>query len=348
VRIAVTGSLAYDYIMSFPGYFKDHILPDKVHMLTVSFLVDSMRRMRGGVAGNIAYTLALLGEQPLVVATAGQDFGEYRAWMERRGIDTAGIKLIDDEFTASCFINTDKSNNQILAFYTGAMAHSKHLSLLDFGLGPDDLVIISPTDPDAMTRYAEECRQHAIPFLFDPGKQTPRLAGEQILTGLTGASVLIGNDYEFAMMAQKTGKSEAELIASAPLTVITRGEQGSTLYISGDAGANAPANGLAGSNGDGKPNVLPAQSIHVPVAPIDGVVDPTGAGDAYLAGLVFGLARRFPLEVTGRVAALAAAYAIEQRGCQEHTYTVVEFAERYAAAFGPSPQIEALAAAVTR
>jgi adenosine kinase len=327
VRIVVTGSLAYDYIMNFPGYFKDHILPDKVHMLTVSFLVDSMRRMRGGVAGNIAYTLALLGERPLVVATAGQDFGEYRAWMDQQGIDTSGIKLIDDEFTASCFINTDKANNQIVAFYTGAMAQSRHLSLLDFGLGPRDLVIISPTDPDAMTRYADECRHHGIPFLFDPGKQTPRLDGAQILAGLTGASVLVGNDYEFAMMAQATGRSEAELIASTPLTVVTRGEQGSMLYTSQTNG----------------------QGLHIPVAPVSDVVDPTGAGDAYLGGLVFGLARGFPLAVTGRVAALAATFAIEQRGCQEHSYTPAAFAERYVAAFGAAPEIEAWAAeSVTR
>jgi adenosine kinase len=321
VRIVVTGSLAYDYIMNFPGYFKDHILPDKVHMLTVSFLVDSMRRMRGGVAGNIAYTLALLGERPLVVATAGQDFGEYQAWMQHQGIDASGIKLIDDEFTASCFINTDKSNNQIVAFYTGAMAQAKHLSLLDFGLGKDDLVMISPTDPEAMSRYAAECRAHGIPFLFDPGKQTPRMDGEQILAGLTGASVLIGNDYEFGMMAQQTGRSEAELIAAAPLTIVTRGDKGSTIYTSATNG----------------------QGLQIPIVPISGVVDPTGAGDAYLAGLEFGLARRFPLDVAWRVAALAAAYAIEQRGCQEHTYTPAEFAERYAAAFGSAPEIEALA-----
>jgi adenosine kinase len=307
--------------MNFPGYFKDHILPEKVHMLTVSFLVDSMRRMRGGVAGNIAYTLALLGERPLVVATAGQDFGEYRAWMDAQGVDTSGIKLIDDEFTASCFVNTDKANNQILAFYTGAAAQSRHLSLLDFDLGADDLVIISPTDPEAMTRHADECRTHGIPFLFDPGKQTPRLDGEQILAGLTGASVLVGNDYEFAMMAQKTGRSEEELIASAPLTVVTRGAEGSTIYTQA-ASVNGAQPALA--------------RVHVPVATIRDVVDPTGAGDAYLAGLVFGLARRFPVELTGRVAALAAAYTIEQRGCQEHTYTLPEFAERFATAFGPS------------
>jgi adenosine kinase len=322
VRIVVTGSLAYDYIMNFPGYFKDHILPDKVHMLSVSFLVDSMRRMRGGVAGNIAYTLALLGERPMVVATAGQDFGEYRAWMQRQGIDASGIRLIDDEFTASCFINTDQSNNQIVAFYTGAMARSRDLSLLDLGLGPRDLVIISPTDPDAMARYAHECRTLGTPFLFDPGKQTPRLDGDQILVGLNGASVLVGNDYEFGMMAQKTGKSEAELLGATPLTVITRGEQGSTIY----------------DNAKG-------QQVQIPIAAVQAVVDPTGAGDAYLGGLVFGLARGLPLDVTGRVAALSAAYAIERRGCQEHSYTSAEFAERYASAFGPSPAIEALAGA---
>lgn len=325
MRIVVTGSLAYDYIMNFPGYFKDHILPDKVHMLTVSFLVDSMRRMRGGVAGNIAYTLALLGERPLVVATAGQDFGEYHAWMEHQGIDAAGIKLIDDEFTASCFINNDRANNQIVAFYTGAMAQSKHLSLLELGLTARDLVIISPTDPEAMARSVHECRTHGVPFLFDPGKQTPRLDGEQILDGLNGASVLVGNDYEFAMMAQQTGKREEELIATVPLVVVTRGDQGSTIY-------------------DNRQRSV----LEVPIAPVAHVVDPTGAGDAYLGGLVFGLARRLPLEVVGRIAALAAAYPIEWRGGQEHSYTLAEFAERYASAFGPHPAIGALAGAVAR
>ena len=325
MRIVVTGSLAYDYIMDFPGHFKDHILPDKAHMLTVSFLVDSMRRMRGGVAGNIAYSLALLGERPLVVASAGQDFGEYREWMERQGIDTSGIVETEDDFTASCFINTDKSNNQIVAFYTGAMAQAKNLSLLDLGLTADDLVVISPTDPEAMSRYADECRQLGVPFLFDPGKQTPRLEGEQILAGMTGASVLIGNDYEFAMLAQKTGRTEEELISAAPLTVVTRGEQGSTIYAETDG-----------------------QVVEIPIAPVTDVVDPTGAGDAYIAGLVFGLARRFPLEVVGRIAALTAAYAIEQRGCQEHHFTPAEFAERYASVFGSSPEVESLAEPVKR
>jgi adenosine kinase len=323
VRIVVTGSLAYDYIMDFPGYFKDHILPEKVHMLTVSFLVDSMRRMRGGVAGNIAYSLALLGERPAVVATAGEDFSEYRNWMLRHGIDADGIVEIADEFTASCFINTDKANNQIVAFYTGAMARSKDLSLEGMDLGADDLVVISPTDPDAMSRYADECRRMAVPFLFDPGKQTPRLDSEQILAGLTGASVLVGNDYEFAMLAKKIGWSEQDLIASAPLTVVTRGEQGSTIYCA-----------------DGS-------EVEIPIAPVSEVRDPTGAGDAYLAGLVFGIARNLPLTITGRVAALTSAYAIEHRGGQEHSFTLADFVERYSLAFGQAPEIEALAVTTT-
>jgi adenosine kinase len=315
--------LAFDYIMNFPGRFKDHILPDKVHRLTVSFLVDSMRRMRGGVAGNIAYNLSLLGERPLVVASAGDDFHEYRKWMEEHCIDASGIREIKGEFTASCFINTDQENNQIVAFYSGAMAHARYLSMQGLGLGRDDLVIISPTDPEAMLRYAQECRRLLVPFLFDPGKQTPRLSGEEILAGLDGADVLVSNDYELAMMAQKTRRSEAELLAAAPLSVITRGDKGSTFYSE------------------------KARPIDVPIAPVDVVRDPTGAGDAYLAGLVFGLARRLPLPVTGRVAALTAAYAIEHRGCQEHSFTSAEFLERYTAAFGRSPELESLWAAAS-
>lgn len=320
VRIVVTGSLAYDYIMNFPGLFKDHILPDKVHMLSVSFLVDSMKRMRGGVAGNVAYTLALLGERPLVRASAGQDFGEYRSWMERVGIDHSGIAEIENEFTASCFINTDQDNNQLVAFYTGAMAQSRNLSLLDLGLTSRDMVVISPTDPESMVRSANECRSAHIPFVFDPGKQTPRLDGEQILDGLNGASVLVGNDYEFAMMAQKTGRSEQQLIEATPLAVLTRGAEGSTIYD---------------NRSGGEPH-------HIPIVQVDDVLDPTGAGDAYLGGIVFGLAHGLPVPVTGRVASLAAAYCVEQRGCQEHSYTQAAFVARYTKAFGVSAEVEAL------
>jgi adenosine kinase len=317
VRIVVTGSLAFDYIMDFPGYFKDHMLMEKAHMLSVSFLVDSMRKMRGGVAGNIAYNLALLGERPLIVGAAGHDFGEYRAWLEGQGIDTSGISTIANEFTSSCFINTDKANNQIVAFYAGAMGHDHKSSLVDRGLTGEDLVLISPTTPEAIERYAVECQQLGIPYIFDPGKQSPRLEAEHITLGLKGAKVLVGNDYEFGMMARKLEISEEQLIASTPLTVITRGEQGSLIYTEGRLAAE------------------------IPTAPVAEVKDPTGAGDAYLAGLAFGIARDLPLEVTGRVAALAAAFAIEERGCQEHSFTRAAFAERYRAAFGADLPVEA-------
>lgn len=323
MRIVVTGSLAYDYIMDFPGYFKDHVLPEKVHMLNVSFLVDSMRRMRGGVAGNIAYNLALLGERPLLASTAGEDFGEYRLWLERVGVDASGITEISGDFTASCFINTDRSNNQIVAFYVGAMAHAAAISLADFDLGPEDLVLISPTGPEAYERYIRDCQALGVPYIFDPGKQTPRLNADQIRLGLAGARVLVGNDYEYAMMARNLGITERALLAQAPLAVVTRGEEGSVIY-SHDA-----------------------EPVQVPVAPVADVVDPTGAGDAYLAGLTFGLTRGLPLAVCGRVGALAAAFAIEQKGCQEHHFTLESFAARYAAAFNEELGIEGISAPQT-
>jgi adenosine kinase len=319
VRIVVTGSLAYDYIMDFPGFFKDHMLMEKAHMLSVSFLVDSMRKMRGGVAGNIAYNLALVGERPLLVGTAGHDFAEYRAWLERHGVDTSGIVTLDEEFTSSCFINTDKANNQIVAFYAGAMGRDHERTLVDKGLGGNDLVLVSPTSPEAIERFAVECQQLGVPYIFDPGKQTPRMSAEHIQIGLRGARVLVGNDYEFGMMARRLEIAESDLIAAVPLTIVTRGEAGSQIYTDGRLAAE------------------------VPIAPVREVVDPTGAGDAYLAGLAFGIARDLPLDVTGRIAALCATYAIEARGCQEHAYTREAFADRYKASFGAELPVEALA-----
>lgn len=310
MRIIVTGSLAYDYIMSFPGKFSDHILPDKVHTLTVSFLVDAMKRLRGGTAGNIAYSLALLGARPTVVSAAGQDFADYRAAMERLGVETSGIRDVPNEFTASCFINTDSKNNQIVAFYPGAVVHAREVTLQSVGMRAGDWVIISPTDPESMQRHTRECKQAGVSYIFDPGKQTPRLDAAQILEGIEGCAALVGNDYEFGLMARATGRSEADLIAMAPLTVVTRGEEGSRLHPRGGA------------------------PIDVPVAKPTQVLDPTGAGDAYLAGIAFGLARKLSLEDTGRVAALAATYCIERHGCQEHAYTAADFSRRYAEAFG--------------
>ncbi len=316
MRIVVTGSLAYDYLMTFPGRFRDHLLQDRMHRMTVSFLVDDMRRLRGGVAGNIAYSLALLGERPLLVATAGDDFGEYRSALESAGVDTSGVRVIQGTFTASCFINTDQDANQLVAFYAGALAHAQLASLDPLKLGASDLVVISPADPAAMEATVASCLKAGVPYLFDPGKQTPRLEADQILRGMKTAAVIVGNDYEFGLMAQKTGQSEAALQAFAPVTVVTRGELGSTILLRGQP------------------------PIDVPTAPIGALVDPTGAGDAYLAGLVYGVARHLPWPTVGRVAALSAAYAIEQRGCQEHHFTRPEFMARYTKAFGPAKELQ--------
>lgn len=317
MRIVVTGSIAYDYIMTFPGRFRDHILPDKMHVLSVSFLVESMKRQRGGTAANIAYNLALLGERPVVMGTVGEDFAEYRLWLEEQGIDTSAIKPVPGEFTSSCFINTDLQDNQITAFYPGAMSHAHTLSFHDNHLHSPDLVIISPNDPQAMARYAAECTELGIPYLYDPSMQAPRMTAEELREGCAGARVLIGNDYEFGMMAEKLGITEPEFRRLVPITVVTLGEQGASITVEGEEFA-------------------------IPAARPRQVVDPTGAGDAFRAGLVKGMVHGLPWEVTGRLASLSAVYAIEHAGTQQHYYTLRAFAERYRENFGAAPELEAL------
>jgi adenosine kinase len=317
MRLIVTGSIAYDYVMVFPGHFQDHILPDKIHILSVSFLVHSMKRLRGGTAPNIAYNLALLGERPEVVGTVGQDFADYRSWLEERGVVTDGIKVIEGDFTASCFINTDLKHNQITAFYPGAMAHASTLSLKDSGLTGDDLVVIAPNDPAAMAGLAEECTRLGIPYLYDPSMQAPRMTGEELEAGFKGAKVLTGNDYEFGMMSEKLGITEDQLRRRVPITVVTKGEAGALITV------------------DGKEYEIPPAS---PTA----VVDPTGAGDAFRAGLVKGMARGFSWPVVGRLGALTGVYAIEHSGTQHHYFTLPEFVERYRSNFGPSDEVDSL------
>ena len=320
MRIFVTGSIAYDYIMVFPGRFRDHILPDKMHVLSVSFLVDSLKRRRGGTAANIAYNLALLGERPVVVGTVGEDFGEYRHWLDGQGVDTSAIKVIANEHTASCFINTDLQDNQITAFYPGAMAHAASISLVDHDVRPSqhDLVIIAPNDPQAMIRYASECTAAGIPYLYDPAMQLPRLSRSDLEAGCEGARILAGNDYEFGLMAEKMGISEPELRRRVPITVMTRGEAGALITVDG-------------------------QEVEIPPARPEKVIDPTGAGDAFRAGFVSGLRRGFPWPTVGRMAALTAVYAIEHPGTQEHGYSVQDFIARYEANFGPSAEVQSLA-----
>ncbi len=318
MRIFVTGSIAYDYIMVFPGRFRDHILPDKMHVLSVSFLVDSLTRLRGGTGANIAFNLGLLGERPVLVGTVGDDFVEYRASLESRGVDCRAVKVISGDHTASCFINTDLQDNQITAFYPGAMAHAHEVSPAGAGATAADLVLIAPNDPVAMNGYTAECIERKIPYLYDPSMQLPRLTRDELEKGCKSASVLAGNDYEFGMMAEKLGVSETELRRIAPVTVMTRGEAGALITVGSEEYAIPPAR--------------PAR-----------VADPTGAGDAFRAGFVLGLKRKLPWPEVGRLASLAAVHAIEQHGTQQHSYTLPEFVARYRENFGSSAGVEDLA-----
>jgi adenosine kinase len=317
MRIFVTGSIAFDYIMVFPGKFRDHILPEKMHILSVSFLVESLKRMRGGTAPNIAYNLALQGLRPTVVGTVGEDFAEYRTWLESRGVDTSGIKEIHNLFTASCFINTDLQDNQITAFYPGAMSHASTLSLKNLGATSDDLVIVAPNDPQAMAKHVDECVDLGIPYLYDPSMQAPRMTADELNAGFRGAKMLTGNDYEFGMMAEKLGITEDALRRRVPITVMTRGEAGALITVEGT-------------------------EYDIPPAKPKEVKDPTGAGDAFRSGLVAGYSLGLPWEVTGRIAALTAVYAIEHAGTQEHSYSIDEFKARYRENFGDCPELSKL------
>jgi adenosine kinase len=317
MRIFVTGSIAFDYIMVFPGRFRDHILPDRMHVLSVSFLVDSLTRRRGGTGANISYNLGLLGERPVLVGTVGDDFGEYRAWLESHGVDCRAVKVITGEHTASCFINTDLQDNQITAFYPGAMTKASTLSLTEAGVTPADLVVIAPNDPLAMNRYTVECIERKVPYLYDPSMQLPRLEAADLKRGCEHARVLAGNDYEFGMMAEKLGCSEADLRRMAPVTVMTRGEAGALITAGGD-------------------------EFEIPAAKPTKVVDPTGAGDAFRSGFVMGMKKALSWPVTGRLAALAAVYAIEQPGTQQHEHTVDQFLARYQENFGTLSEADRL------
>ena len=307
MNIVVTGSIAFDYLMSFPGKFTEHFLPEHMNRVSLSFLVDTMDKRRGGCAPNIASTLALLGERPLLMATAGEDFGEYRQWLEAAGIDTSLSRQISGKFCASFFCSTDKDNNQIASFYTGAMADAGRLSFRT--VGDIGLAIVAPNDPGAMVQYAEECRTLGIPFIFDPGQQCARMAGGELRDGITGATIVIVNDYELELLRQKTGLGESGILGVARALIVTRGEHGSSvLTAAGQADVEA-------------------------VTP-DRIVDPTGVGDAFRGGLMKGLALGLPYDTCARMGSVAATYALEHLGGQSHAYTWDEFRKRYEAHFG--------------
>ncbi len=317
MSVVITGSIAYDYIMSFPGYFKDHILPEKIHDISVSFLVDSMKKQRGGIATNIAYTLALLGERPKIMATVGEDFEDYRRWLELHYIDTSAIIAIPDEFTASFFVSTDKSQNQIASFYTGAMAHAHLVSFKDHVNGGIELAVISPNDPRAMVQYVAECKELNIPYIYDASQQIIRLSGEDLREGCTGSKMLVLNDYELEMLKNKTGWNDEEIAASTETLIVTYGESGSKIYTG-------------------------ERVVEIPAAKARPYCEPTGAGDAYRAGIIKGMMHNLSWELTGRLGSLAATYALEQYGTQSHRYDLTEFIERFIQEFGEWQEIEKL------
>jgi len=309
MKLIVTGSIAFDYLMSFPGKFTEHFLPEHMHRLSLSFLVDTMDKRRGGCGPNIAYTIALLGERPYLMATAGQDFADYKTWMEAVNIDTSLVKVVDGKFCASFFCSTDQHANQIASFYTGAMANAGELSMRTVRGIKDALVIISPNDPGGMVQYAEECAAMGVKYIWDPGQQCARMEGSQLAAGVTGAFMVIVNDYELELLRQKTGMGEFDILKHAPVLVVTKGENGCSIYTK-------------------------QGTEDVPAVPPHRIEDPTGVGDAFRGGFMKGLAVGAPYVVCARLGSVAATYALEHLGGTSHAYTWKEFTARYEQHFG--------------
>jgi adenosine kinase len=301
--ILLTGSVAYDYLMTFPGLFKEQILPERLASISLSFLVDSMTKQRGGVAPNIAYTMALLGERPRVMATVGEDFAEYRIWLENKGVDTALMRVIPGLFTASFFATTDQVSAQIASFYPGAMGHASSQSLMELDKHPD-LVIVSPNAPDAMMKFPAECRELGIRYLYDPSQQVLRLEGPELVRDMEGAYFLFCNDYEFGLISKKTGWDLKQILQHVKVVVVTCGKEGANLYTED-------------------------QEIFIPTVPEREVVDPTGVGDAFRGGFLTGYSHGFDWKLCGEIGSLSAVYCLEQRGPQSHSYTRQEFISRF-------------------
>ncbi|MFQ5486850.1 MAG: carbohydrate kinase family protein [Gammaproteobacteria bacterium] len=305
----ICGSMAYDSIMVFPDHFKNHILPDKVHMLNVSFMVPEMRREFGGCAGNIAYNLKLLGGDGLPMAAVGKDFEPYAHWLDQCGISRRHIRVFEEAYTAQAYITTDMDDNQITAFHPGAMglAHENQVSDAE-GI---TIGIVSPDGRDGMVEHANQFHEAGIPFIFDPGQGLPMFDGEDLRAFLDKATWLTVNDYEAELFQERTGLSPHEMAEHVEAVIITRGAKGSQIYTR-------------------------EKEINIPPATPKAVCDPTGCGDAYRAGLLYGLMHGKDLETTGRIASLLGATKIEHHGTQNHHFTLEEFEARYQDAFGSS------------
>lgn len=300
----ICGSFAYDTIMVFPEQFKNHILPDKVHMLNVAFLVPELRREFGGCAGNIAYNLKLLGDSPVPMGTVGNDFGPYADWMDQHAISRQYVIEKSSHYTAQAFITTDMDDNQITAFHPGAM-NLAHETTLD-GLDSIKLAIVAPDGRDGMIQHAQQLADKQIPFIFDPGQGLPMFNGEELMQFAEQASYIALNDYEGQLFQDRTGLTAEEIAQHVEALIITRGGEGSTIYTGG-------------------------KRIDIPCAKVSELNDPTGCGDAYRAGLIHGILHGKDWETTGRIASLMGAIKIEQHGTQNHSFTIDEFKQRYQA-----------------
>jgi len=308
----ICGSVAYDTILVFPDQFKTHILPDKIHILNVAFLVPEMRREYGGCAANIAYGLTLLGDTALPMAAAGHDFGPYRERMRSKGISVEHIKVIDDAFTAQAFITTDLDDNQITAFHPGAMQYA-HLNKVSDVRAKIGLGIVAPNGRQAMIEHAAQFEAAGIPFIFDPGQGLPMFSGAELEQFIERATWMAVNDYEWGLVQQKTGLTQAQITDKVKALIVTRGAEGSVIYTQD-------------------------RTWVIPCAKPKAVVDPTGCGDAYRAGLIHGLLHGLDWETTGRLASLMGAIKIESRGPQNHEFTRPDLLRRYGENFGPVPE----------
>jgi len=306
----ICGSLAYDTIMVFHDRFTNHILPDKIHVLSVSFLVPQLRREFGGCAGNIAYNLELLGGDPRPMATVGKDFDPYYQWMDRCGIDHRYVTRIDTEYTAQAFITTDSESNQLTTFHPGAMNHAHLNSVGD--AGAVDIGIVTPDGRDAMVRHAEEFADLGVRFIFDPGQQMHLFGPAELARFLDRTTWLTVNAYEWSLIQERSGLDPDDIVSRVEAVVVTRGDEGSTILVRGR-----------------EPEIIPA--VAVPRA-----VDPTGCGDAYRAGLLLGLEAGHDWATTGRIASLAGAIKVAHPGCQNHRFDADSFAARFREEFGYS------------
>ncbi len=307
MNIILTGSLAIDRIMNFPGQFQDHIIPDKVHQLNVAFNIDRLDEKNGGTAGNIAYSLSLLGEQPIVVAAAGNDFDHYIDHLQSHALPIEGIEIQKNLKTASAYITTDQNDNQITAFDMGAMVAETHFDLST--LSTDDIIVFSAGNKMDMLNYSRKAKKQGIRYFFDPGQTLPFFEVEELQELIDGAYMLFVNDYELQMVVNRTGWSEDDVRAKVTYLITTLGKEGSRIEGAGE-------------------------KIEVGVSPVADVLDPTGAGDAYRAGFLKGFMYDLPLVECGQLGAVASAYVIEQRGTQEHFYEMEAFSARYTEAFG--------------